>query len=156
VLGFYFAMRIVTRGDVASEAGSAVALGLGIASKYSAAFVAPLIGIAELLSPRAPATVTPFAAGRWLRIVVRAVVTVAAGVAIFLVLDWLVIRYFDKFRDDIKVWVIDPLSGATRPEWIAQFADVNALPYWFTNLLFWSLGPAFEIAGLAGIVWLLA
>jgi hypothetical protein len=156
VLGFYFAMRIVTRGDAGAEAGSAVAFGLGIASKYSAAFLAPLIGIAELLSPRAPARLTPFEAGRWLRVVVRAAVTIAAGVAIFLMLDWLVIRYFDKFRDDIKVWVIDPLSGATKPEWIAQFADVNALPYWFTNLLFWSLGPALEIAGLAGVVWLLA
>jgi 4-amino-4-deoxy-L-arabinose transferase-like glycosyltransferase len=155
VLGFYFAMRIVTRGDTAAEAGSAVALGLGIASKYSAAFLAPLIGIAELLSPRAPAA-APFDAGRWLRVAIRAAVIVAAGIAIFLMLDWLVIRYFDKFRDDIRVWVIDPLSGATKPEWIAQFADVNALPYWFTNLLFWSLGPALEAAGLAGIVWLLA
>src|SRR5262249_10881414 len=77
-------------------------------------------------------------------------------VAIFLMLDWLVIRYFDKFRDDIRVWVIDPLSGATGPEWIAQFADVNALPYWFTNLLWWGLGPALEIAGVAGVVWTLA
>ncbi|HJZ75800.1 MAG TPA: phospholipid carrier-dependent glycosyltransferase [Vicinamibacterales bacterium] len=156
MLGFYSAMRIVTRGDVASEAGAAVALGLGVASKYSAAFLAPLIGIAELLSPRAPAALRPFDAGRWLRVVLRAVATIAAGVAIFLLLDWLVIRYFDKFRDDITVWVIDPLSGATKPEWIAQFADVNALPYWFTNLLVWSLGPALEIAGLAGVVWLLA
>jgi 4-amino-4-deoxy-L-arabinose transferase-like glycosyltransferase len=156
VLGFYFAMRIVTRGDAAAEAGSAVALGLGIASKYSAAFLAPLVGIAELLSPRAPQTLRPFQAGGWLRVVIRAAVTVAVGLAIFLMLDWLVIRYFDKFRDDIKVWVIDPLSGATKPEWIAQFADVNALPYWFTNLLWWSLGPALEIAGLAGVVWLLA
>ena len=54
VLGLYFAMRIVERGDVAGEAGSAVAFGLGIASKYSAAFLAPVIGMAELLSPRAP------------------------------------------------------------------------------------------------------
>jgi len=156
VLGLYFATRLVTRGDTAAEAGSAVALGLGLASKYSAAFLAPLIAIAELLSPRAPQRVTPFEPARWLRVAVRATITIAAGVAIFLVLDWLVIRYFDKFRDDIKVWVIDPLSGATKPEWIAQFADVNAIPYWFTNLLWWGLGPALEIAGLAGIVWLLA
>ena len=65
------------------------------------------------------------------------------------------VRYFGKFRDDIKVWVIDPLSGATKPEWIAQFADVNAVPYWFTNLLMWALGPALEVCGLIGIGWLL-
>jgi Dolichyl-phosphate-mannose-protein mannosyltransferase len=154
-LGLYFAMRIVERGDVAGEAGSAVAFGLGIASKYSAAFLAPIIGVAELLSPRAPRTLTPFQLRAWVRVAIRAAVTIAAGIAIFLMLDWLVIRYFDKFRSDIKVWVIDPLSGTTKPEWIAQFADVNAVPYWFTNLLWWSLGPALEICGLAGVVWLL-
>src|SRR5262249_38175057 len=144
------------RGDAGAEAGAAVALGLGVASKYSAAFLAPVIGIAELLSPRAPQRLLPFDAVRWLKVAMRALAIGAAGVAIFLMLDWLVIRYFDKFRDDIRVWVIDPLSGATRPEWIAQFADVNALPYWFTNLLWWGLGPALEIAGVAGVVWTLA
>jgi len=156
VLGLYFAVRLADCGDGGSEAGSALALGLGMASKYSAAFLAPLIGLAELLSPRGPAALVPVDTRAWLRAIVRTALTVAAGLAIFLALDWLVIRYFDKFRDDIKVWVIDPLSGATKPEWIAQFADVNAIPYWFTNLLWWGLGPALEIAGLAGIVWLLA
>ena len=93
--------------------------------------------------------------GPWLRVAVRTAVTVAAGVAIFLALDPLVLRYFDKFRSDIKTWVIDPLSGTSRPEWIAQFADVNAVPYWFTNLLYWGLGPALELWALAGVAWLL-
>ena len=155
VLGLYFAARIVERGRVADEAGSAVAFGLGIASKYSAAFLAPMIAVAELLSPRAPRTLTPVRAGAWARVAARAAVAIAAGLAIFLALDWLVIRYPDKFQDDIKTWVIDPLSGTTKPEWIAQFADVNAVPYWFTNLLWWGLGPALELAGLAGVLWLL-
>ena len=29
------------------------------------------------------------------------------------------------------------------------------MPYWFTNLLWWGLGPALEIWALAGVVWLL-
>src|SRR5262249_39078944 len=118
--------------------------------------LAQLIGTPDLLPPRAPAALVPFQPRAWLRVALRTAATVAAGIAVFLILDWLVIRYFDKFRDDIKVWVIDPLSGATKPEWIAQFADVNVLPYWFTNLLWWALGPALEIAGLIGIAWLLA
>jgi hypothetical protein len=65
------------------------------------------------------------------------------------------VRYFDKFQSDIKVWVIDPLSGTSKTEWIAQFADVNAIPYWFTNLLWWGLGPALEIWAIAGVLWLL-
>ena len=85
----------------------------------------------------------------------RTALTGAAGIAIFLLLDPLVVRYFDKFQSDIKIWVIDPLSGTSKPEWIAQFADVNAIPYWFTNLLWWGLGPALEIWAIAGVLWLL-
>lgn len=154
VIGLYFLVRIVERPNVRCEAGAAVALGLGIASKYSAAFLAPLIGLAELLSPAGPRTIEPFRLAPWIRAALRAAVTVAAGIAIFLVLDSLVLRYYDKFRSDIKQWVTDPLSGATKPEWIAQFADIDAVPYWFTNLLWWSLGPALEIWALAGVLWL--
>ena len=43
--------------------------------------------------------------------------------------------YFDKFRDDIRTWVTNPLLGAWKPIWIAQFADVTSPTlYWFTNL----------------------
>ena len=142
-------MRTVERGDAVGAAGSALGLGLGVASKYSAAFLAPLIGIAELLSPFGPRALTPIRP--WIRVAVRTALTGLAGVAIFLLLDPLVVRYFDKFQSDIKIWVIDPLSGTSKPEWIAQFADVNAMPYWFTNLLWWGLGPALEIWAIAGV-----
>jgi len=166
VVAWYFLVRTVERGDALGAAGSAVGLGLGIASKYSAAFIGPLIGVAELLSPHGPAFTQPALEGGgkrdlrallrpWIRVAVRTALTGAAGLAIFLALDSLVLRYFDKFRSDIQTWVIDPLSGTSKPEWIAQFADVNAIPYWFTNLLWWGLGPALEIWAVAGVVWLL-
>jgi len=153
VVAWCFLVRTVDRGDTVGAAGSAVGLGLGIASKYSAAFIGPLIGLAELLSPhgpRGPAPIRP-----WIRVALRTALTGAAGIAIFLALDSLVLRYFDKFQSDIKTWVVDPLSGVSKPEWIAQFADINAIPYWFTNLLWWGLGPALEIWAIAGVIWLL-
>jgi 4-amino-4-deoxy-L-arabinose transferase-like glycosyltransferase len=155
VLAFYFLMRIVDRAEPRAEAGAAAAFGLGIASKYSAAFLAPMIGLAELLSLSQPGGFKPFELRPWIRAAVRTILTVAAGLAIFLILDSLVIRYFGKFKSDIKVWVIDPLSGTSKPEWIAQFADVNAVPYWVTNLLWWGLGPALEIWAIAGVLWLI-
>jgi 4-amino-4-deoxy-L-arabinose transferase-like glycosyltransferase len=168
VVAWCFLVRTVERGDAAGAVGSAFGLGLGIASKYSAAFVGPLIGLAEILSPQGPTFAQresiELRRGKprslmlirpWIRVAVRTVLTGAAGVAIFLALDSLVLRYFDKFQSDIKTWVIDPLSGATKPEWIAQFADINAIPYWFTNLLWWGLGPALEIWAIAGVSWLL-
>src|SRR5438094_7478822 len=39
---------------------------------------------------------------------------------------------------------------------MAQFTDIQPQLYWFTNVLWWGLGPAFEIAGLLGVLWLLA
>jgi 4-amino-4-deoxy-L-arabinose transferase-like glycosyltransferase len=148
-----FLTRTVERGDVGADAGTAIGLGLGLASKYSAAFLAPLAGLAQLLSPNAPRRLQPLSG--WVRVAVRAAVVVALGIGVFLALDPLVLKYYDKFRSDVKIWVIDPLSGETKPEWIAQFADVNALPYWFTNLLWWGLGPALEVWGLAGLIWLI-
>src|SRR5436853_276863 len=59
VLTWYFLMRTVARGDLTGDVGSAVGFGLGIASKYSAAFLAPLVGLAQLLSPTGPRGVTP-------------------------------------------------------------------------------------------------
>jgi len=160
VVAWCFLVRTVERGDNVAAAGSAFGLGLGVASKYSAAFIGPLIGLAELLSPKGPLDRLRAGPERrsirpWIRVAVRTMLTGAAGIAIFLALDSLVLRYFDKFQSDIKTWVIDPLSGASKPEWIAQFADVNAIPYWFTNLLWWGLGPALEISAIAGVIWLL-
>ena len=146
--------RTVERGTFGATTASGIGLGLGLLCKYSAAFLAPLIGLAELLSPNGPRAVLP--ARPWIRAGVRAAAAVALGVALFLVLNPLVVMYFDKFRSDIKDWVIDPLSGTSKPFWIGQFADVNGVTYWFTNLLWWGLGPALEIWALAGIVWLLA
>ena len=42
-----------------------------------------------------------------------------------------------------------------KPFWIGQFADVNGLIYRFSNLLWWGLGPALEIWGIAGLLWLI-
>jgi predicted membrane-bound dolichyl-phosphate-mannose-protein mannosyltransferase len=153
VLAWCFLTRTVERGTTSATIASGLGLGLGLLCKYSAAFLAPLIGLAELLSPKGPRGVRP--AGPWARAVLRATSAVALGIALFLVLNPLVVTYFDKFQSDIKVWVIDPLSGASKPFWIGQFADVNGVTYWFTNLLWWGLGPAFEIWALAGVVWLL-
>jgi len=157
VLTWCFLTRTVERGTAGGTIGSGIGFGLGLLSKYSAAFLAPLIGLAELLSPNGPLSrgkLLPAPFRPWVRVAARTAGAIALGAVVFLALDPLVVKYYAKFRSDIKDWVVDPLSGASKPEWIAQFADVNALPYWFTNLLWWGLGPALEIWGLAGIVWL--
>jgi hypothetical protein len=119
--------------------------------KYTAVFLAPVIGLAYLLA--GPAVHT-----RPWSIVTRGLHASAAGVlalALFLACDPLVILYYSKFRQDIADWVTAPLTGTWKPIWTAQFADVTSPHlYWFTNILWWGLGPAFEALGLAGVIWL--
>ncbi len=149
------AIRIVERGDLGSLVGAGAACGAAVLFKYSGAFVLGVIGLAYLLAPGRPPALRPLAA--WARWAVRGTTPIVVGAVTFSLLDPLMFQYWDKFQADVKSWVVDPLSGATKPIWTAQFADVGSPPlYWFTNLLWWGVGPALEIAGLAGIVWLLA
>jgi hypothetical protein len=152
-LALLAAIHIAERGSVRSLVAAGVAFAGAVLFKYSGAFVLGVIGLAYLISPGRPSAVRPL--GGWVRWVARGTIPIVVGVATFLLLDPLVIQYWDKFQSDVKTWVVDPLTGATRPIWTAQFADIRFPQlYWFTNLLWWGLGPALEIAALAGIVWL--
>ena len=153
ILTLAFLARVVTRGDLTGQVGAGIAFGLAVLSKYTALFLIPIIGLAFLLSPNGPRAVRPVAA--WLRQGFGAAVALAIGAATFLLLDPLVLRYYDKFRSDVREWVTDPLLGDWKPLWVGQFAGVEPYTYWFTNLLWWGLGPAFEIVALAGLLWLL-
>jgi len=83
-------------------------------------------------------------------------VPILVAAVVFFTLDPLVLQYREKFLSDFKEQITDPLLGTVRPIFMAQFADVpNLRLYWFTNLLWWSLGPMLEFLGLAGVVWLL-
>jgi 4-amino-4-deoxy-L-arabinose transferase-like glycosyltransferase len=153
VLSLYCLVRVAQGGRLAATLAGGVAFGLAVLSKYTAIFLAPLIALAHLLSPRAPRRIAPL--GAWLGPIGRTAAAGAAGVATFLLLDPLVIQFYDKFRQDLREQVTGPLLGSVKPIFFAHFADIGSPQlYWFTNLLWWGLGPAFEIAALAAVVWL--
>ena len=146
--------RMVERGDVRSGVAIGLAFAGALLCKYSAVFMAVPIAVAHVLSPYRPRTVRPFPSwGPW---VVRGLVPVVVCVGTFLLLDPMVLRFFDKFRDDVRTLITEPLTGITRPVFNGHFADL-ASPrlYWFTNLLWWGVGPGLEVWSLAGFVWLL-
>jgi 4-amino-4-deoxy-L-arabinose transferase-like glycosyltransferase len=131
--------------DLAVGASFAAAL----LCKYTAMFLAPVIGLAYIL-----ASPSLDLRGMVMR-ARRAIVPGITAVVLFFAADPLPLLYYDKARTDIRDWVTAPLTGAWKPIWTAQFADVTSPHlFWFTNLLWWGLGPAFEILGLAGVVWL--
>lgn len=135
------------RRDLAAGA----AFGAALLCKYTAVFLAPVVGLAYLLAG-------PVADARPAAVLKRALhacVPGALALVFFLAGDPLAIAYYGKFRQDIADWVTAPLTGTWKPIWTAQFADVTSPHlYWFTNILWWGLGPAFEIVGLAGVLWL--
>ena len=148
------ALRVAERGDLASMVMAGLAFGLAVLCKYSAAFLGAPLGLAYLLAPGRPTTM---ALGHWARWALRGVLILAIAAAVFLIVDPMVWLYPDKFRLDFRQQVTEPLLGLTKPFFLGNFADLtHPRLYWFTNLLWWGLGPALEIAGLAGIVWLLA
>lgn len=155
VVSWLFLVRTVQQNGWPSTIGSGIALGFAALSKYTAVYLGPLIALAELLSPRSPRRLQPISA--WIRPVLQTIVAGAVGIATFLLLDPLVLRHWDKFRQDIRDQVTTPLLGVSQPIFFAHFTNVDSPRlYWLTNLLWWGLGPVFEIAALAALAWLVA
>jgi hypothetical protein len=153
VLTWLSLFRLAERGDVWAGVLTGLAFGAAILCKYSAAFMGLPMGFAYLLSPRRPRALRPLRA--WWPWIALGIVPLAVAALTFVVLDPMAWQYYGKFRDDIRTLVTDPLTGVTRPLWIGQFAGVTHLRlYWFTNLLWWGIGPALEIWSIAGLVWM--
>jgi antibiotic biosynthesis monooxygenase (ABM) superfamily enzyme len=151
-LTWYLAIRMADRGRLGDYVVAGVAFGAAVLSKYSAAFLAAVIGAAHLA--RSWRAGWPASPPGWLRWAGLAVLPGLVGIATFFALDPHVILHFDKFQQDIDDWVTQPLTGEFQPAWTAHFTGVQPQLYWLTNLLFWGLGPAFEVWALAGLVWL--
>ncbi len=154
-LTLWLAVRLAERASWFLLIACGVSVGFAVATKYSGAFVLAVVGLAYFMAPGRPPAVKPVT--NWITWALRGLVPIAAAAVTFVVLNPLPFQYPDKFKTDIQEWVINPLTGATTYLWLAQFADVTSpRVYWFTNLMWWSFGPALEIVGLAGIVWLLS
>lgn len=154
MLTWLCAMRMADRGTVGTAALTGAMFALALTAKYSAAFMAVPIGVAHLLSPARPSSLAAWRPwGRWLLVGLAAVVVC---IATFLVVDPMVVSYYDKFREDVRQQITDPLTGTSRPMYMAHFSDLeHPRVFWFTNLLWWGMGPALEVWALAGVVWLL-
>ena len=153
VLAWLGMMHMVLRGATRTYVYTGLAIAGGMLCKYSAAFLLPLALLAHLLAPGRPdrsATLRTWTV--WL--LRGAIPGIVAGIT-FLVFDPFILLSFDKFRADIAELVTGPMSGEIRAIWGAQFTNIQPRTFWFTNILWWGLGPAFEIWALAGVAWLL-
>lgn len=153
ILAWLFLIDVAVRGTTRAYVFSGLAIGGALLCKYSAAFLLPIVLIAHLLAPGRPLRTAPW--GAWAAWLLRGAIPGLVAGIIFLVLDPFVWLDFDKFRADVQELVVGPMSGGARAIWAAQFTNVQPRTFWFTNILWWGLGPAFEIWALLAIGWLL-
>jgi 4-amino-4-deoxy-L-arabinose transferase-like glycosyltransferase len=153
ILAWLFLIDVAVRGTTRAYVFAGLAIGGALLCKYSAAFLLPLVLIAHLFAPGRPLWAASWSA--WMKWLLRgAIPGIVAGLT-FLVLDPFVWLDFEKFRADVQELVVGPMSGGVRAIWAAQFTNVQPRTFWFTNILWWGLGPAFEIWALLAIGWLL-
>ena len=151
-LAWLFALRIAESGRLRDYLWAGAFAGAAIGSKYSAAFVVGVIGVAHLVAPGRPRTWNDTRS--WLAWTARGISPLIVCALAFAAINPMAFLYYGKFRQDILDQIVNPLTGGSKPIWIAQFTDVQPQLYWFTTNLWWGFGPAMEVFGLAGIAWL--
>jgi 4-amino-4-deoxy-L-arabinose transferase-like glycosyltransferase len=146
-------MRMAERGTTGSAIATGVAFAAALTSKYTAIFMAIPIAVAYAFAPGRPAALHPY--GAWARWTLRGLILPATTIAAFVLLDPMVWLYWDKFLFDVRTQITEPLGGTTRPIFFAHFFDLeHPRLYFFTNLLWWGMGPVLEVVALAGVAWL--
>ncbi len=152
-LAWWYILELVEGRGLATTIKAGVVFGMAVAAKYTAIFLAPLIVLGQVVA----SPIEELRQARpWVRRLLLAAFAGAIGIAVFLLIDPLVVMYPDRFRQDIQEQVVGPVLGDEQArQFFAQFADINGQTYWFTNLLWWGLGPALEIWSLIGVAWLL-
>jgi 4-amino-4-deoxy-L-arabinose transferase-like glycosyltransferase len=153
VLAWLLLMEVAIRGTTRMYVFAGIAIGAALLCKYSAAFLLPLTLVAHLCAPGRPARADRWRA--WARWSWIGAIPGLVAAATFLLLDPHVVLHFDKFRSEVQELVLAPMAGAQIAIWAAHFTNIQPRLFWFTNILWWGLGPAFEIWALLGVGWLL-
>jgi 4-amino-4-deoxy-L-arabinose transferase-like glycosyltransferase len=144
VVTWWLLLRVADGAGAATTIKAGIVFGMAVAGKYTAVFLAPLIALAHVVASPIDQLRT---ARPWVRRLSLAALAGTIGLVVFLLIDPMVLRYPDRFREDIQEQVVGPVLGTdvqTR-QFAAQFADINSKTYWFTNNLLVGLGPALEI-----------
>jgi 4-amino-4-deoxy-L-arabinose transferase-like glycosyltransferase len=156
VLILYLCVDIVEKKTKKAYLLAGIVTGIAIATKQTAILVIPVILVAHLLSLRqGPGHSLQ---ERWLALRSPASLKKLAIVLGIIALTFLIANPFvvmnpGKFFD-MSRRTFDFVKGANQPQWTFQFTGAT-VGYWFSNLLYYGMGPALEILCLLGVLWAL-
>jgi len=155
LLLLWLALRIAEGGGARLWVGVGLAAGLGCATKQTVAMVLPVVLLAHLMGSlrggRGLGALRQAAADPafWTPPLLAAAIAAAA---------YFIANPYPLFAPEVfLVWVENLsgyLKGTDQRNWIFQFTGTT-LAFWFTNLLWFGMGPPLLLAGLLGAGWAL-
>jgi 4-amino-4-deoxy-L-arabinose transferase-like glycosyltransferase len=156
VLILYLCVGIVKKKGEMNYLLTGIATGVAVATKQTALLMIPVILAAHLIS------LWPSRGGsgpeRWLSLISRAslkklAVVFSVTAVVFLIANPFVVMDPGNFVD-MSRRTLEFVKGVNQPQWTFQFTGAT-IGYWFTNLLYYGMGPALEILCLLGVLWAL-
>jgi len=156
VLILYLCVDIVEKKSQKAYLLTGIVTGIAIATKQTAVLAIPVILAAHLVSHWRGREDSM--AARWLALrssasLKKLAVVFAVIAIVFLLANPFVVMNPAQFLD-MSSRTFDFVKGANQPQWTFQFTGAT-VGYWFTNLLYYGMGPALEILCLLGVLWAL-
>ena len=154
VLTFLAAVGIMEGRGIRPAILTGICAGLGIATKQTALMVLPAIAAAHLLGAFRGQTLSWAAARKALgslRFWGLLVLPFAVAGVTFLLVDPFVLAAPGRFLA-MSGRTAAFVKGANQPNWTYQFTHTT-IAFWFTNVLYFGMGPLLEAASLLGILW---
>ncbi|MCX6563889.1 MAG: glycosyltransferase family 39 protein [Candidatus Aminicenantes bacterium] len=157
VLILYLCLDIVEKKSRKAYLLAGIVTGIAIATKQTALLGIPVILIAHLISfwkGKGFSLKERWQALRSSESPKKLAIVLGTTAIVFLIANPFVVMNPGKFLD-MSRRTFEFVKGAQQPQWTFQFTGTT-VGYWFTNLLYYGMGPALEIVCLLGILWALA
>jgi 4-amino-4-deoxy-L-arabinose transferase-like glycosyltransferase len=156
VLILYLCVAIVEKKSYKIYLITGIATGIAVATKQTALLVIPVIFVAHLISVWKDSGDSLLARWQVLRAkqsLKKLFIVFGTAAIVFLIANPFVVMNPAAFLD-MSGRTFEFLKGANQPQWSFQFTGAT-VGYWFTNLFYYSLGPALEVLCLLGVLWAL-
>jgi hypothetical protein len=156
VLILYFCVDIVERKSYKAYLLTGIASGIAIGTKQTAILAMPVIAIAHMVSlwPGQGASWREYLGALFSRASLKKLALLVGFIIVtFLIANpFLVMSPAQFLSRASKTFAY--VKGALQPQWTFQFTGAG-IGYWFSNLLYFGMGPALEILCLLGVLWAL-